>query len=474
MNLTARGWGVVGLAVTLVGLAPLFERPLLLGGGAGVGAWLLARQWRFARRAARANDALSVAERPDRDPVSVEESVAVSLSATLPTAPDVSVTVQSDPPVATEADRQADRTVTLAPAETSAQESYVLRCPVAGAHDFGATTVEFADRLGLFESTTRRDSPATLTVDPRSPPAVHVGQGGDRAMAFGDYATGELGPGIEPAGVRQYVPGDSAGDIDWKTTARLGDPHVREFEISVDRRATLVVDHRETMADGPPGERKLDYARSTALAYLQAASRNREAVGLVAVGEEGLTERVASGVGDEHYGDVGEVVDGLAPTDAATPPATPGRAPATARAMASTLDGEATPFARTLQPYFADSTAYVRRVADDPLYRAVTAEDASRGAVVHVILSDDRNVTELRETVRAASRDGDPVLVFLTPSVLFDPGGLADLDRAYDRYVAFEELRRELTGYHNVEAFEVGPRDRVEALLARAGEEGRA
>jgi len=469
MDVTTRGLGVAGLAVALAALAPLFQRPLLLVGAAGLGGWLLARQWRFARRVAATNDALVVDQQPARDPVTVDESVPVTLSATLPDPSGLSIRVRSEPPVATDADDSPNRTVTLGPDDAQGQRSYTVDCPVAGSHAFDGTQITFEDEGGLFESSVERESTTQLTVEPKSPPAVHVGQGGDRAMAFGEYATGETGPGLEPASVRQYVPGDSAADIDWKTTARLASPHVREFEIEVDRRATLVFDHRGSMGDGGVGERKLDYARATALAYLQSARRNGEAVGVTAVGDEGVTERLVPNVGDDHYRSVIEVLDSLEPTETAARPAAPGRSPATARGVAATLGGETTTFARTLRPFFADATQYVRRVAEDPLYRAVQDAGATRGSVVHVVLTDDGNPAELRETVRAAGGGGDPVLVFVTPSVLFDPGGLTDLDDAYERYVAFENLRRELSGFHNVEAFEVGPRDRVEALLAQAG-----
>ena len=57
-------------------------------------------------------------------------------------------------------------------------------------------------------------------------------------------------------------------------------------------------------------------------------------------------------------------------------------------------------------------------------------------------------------------------MVFITPQWLFEPTTLTDLDDAYDRYLAFEELRRELDGAPRVTAFEVAPGDRLDAVLA--------
>jgi len=56
-------------------------------------------------------------------------------------------------------------------------------------------------------------------------------------------------------------------------------------------------------------------------------------------------------------------------------------------------------------------------------------------------------------------------LVLLAPSVLYEPGGLADIEQAYDRYVEFEQFRRELARIDNVTALEVGPTDRLSAVI---------
>ncbi|WP_255681357.1 hypothetical protein [Natrinema sp. SYSU A 869] len=64
--------------------------------------------------------------------------------------------------------------------------------------------------------------------------------------------------------------------------------------------------------------------------------------------------------------------------------------------------------------------------------------------------------------------------VLLAPSVLYEPGGLADVEQAYDRYIEFEEFRRELSRMDNVRALEVGPADRLATVLeaGRSGGDG--
>ncbi len=64
------------------------------------------------------------------------------------------------------------------------------------------------------------------------------------------------------------------------------------------------------------------------------------------------------------------------------------------------------------------------------------------------------------------------VTVFLAPTILYEPGGLADVERASDRYREFEALRRDLARLDRVRAFEVGPGDRLATVLESGRERG--
>ena len=130
------------------------------------------------------------------------------------------------------------------------------------------------------------------------------------------------------------------------------------------------------------------------------------------------------------------------------------------------LEGDADEFARSLRPFLYDRQIYRERIGSEPLYGAVRSRLArQRGFVWTAIFSDDAHPAELRETVKLARADGNEVAVFLAPTVLHEPGGLADVERAYERYVAFERFRRELSRMERVTAFEVGPGDRLATVL---------
>jgi hypothetical protein len=126
-------------------------------------------------------------------------------------------------------------------------------------------------------------------------------------------------------------------------------------------------------------------------------------------------------------------------------------------------------------PFLSQVDEYVRRLGADPFYATVRAEiQRGREADVIVFLTDDEHRTEIYEAVRAARSGDNRVVVFLLPTILFEPGGLADLDRAYEHYVDFDEFRRNLMSIDGVTAFEVGPRDRIEALGIRSRRRARA
>jgi uncharacterized protein (DUF58 family) len=473
MRATRRLWGVVLLGVLLAVFAVLLERPLPLVGAAGLGAWLLAHQYRFLRALEDTAETTVIEQTIPRERVTTGESTGFALSVVRESGP-LALSVTAEPPVAATVEG-GPRSITLAPDQREARLALRLSWPVAGQFACAPATVVATDPRGLFTETLSLGTAPAIAVEPRRPRNVHVGEGGEEvAAAFGEHEGGRLGTGFDPAEVRQYVAGDDASRIDWKATARLAEPYVREYESETERRTVLVVDHRATTGQGPGGATKLEYLRHVALAFTGSARQLSDPLGCLAVGDGGLTARHPPAATTGNYAGIRATLEDLTPTVAETPPdalpATAGidatRSPAAARDIATALDGDAR-FDRTLRPYFDATDSYVRRIADDPLFETIRREVTRiDGVVWTVVLTDDSRPDRLREAVTVASRGGNRVLVFLTPSILFDPGGLVDLEAAYDRYVEFEEFRRDLARLPGVSAFEVGPGDRLDAVLA--------
>jgi len=71
-----------------------------------------------------------------------------------------------------------------------------------------------------------------------------------RSVLNGRHASRLRGRGLNFEEIRNYLPGDDIRSIDWKVTARTGEPHVRVFTEERDRPALLVVDQRMSMFFG--------------------------------------------------------------------------------------------------------------------------------------------------------------------------------------------------------------------------------
>ncbi|WP_254822965.1 DUF58 domain-containing protein [Haloglomus halophilum] len=475
MHATRRAWAVAATALVLAALAVAFERPLLLFAGATVGAWLLAHQYLFTHRAATLDERLTVEQSLAPGRVATDDPATVTLSLTAPDGSPLDVHAEGRRPVAGRAVDDADTTLELSRGQTDASTTFGVTVPVAGAHAVPQPTLHLADGRGLFHESIERGPTPRLTVEPRAPRNVHVGVGGDSvAAAYGEHDAGRIGSGLEPAEVRKYIAGDEAKRIDWKATARLNEPHVREFEAETDRTTVLLIDHRATTGLGRDGQRVLDYLREVAIAYLESARELDDPLGCYAVGDEGITVSEPPNADLDTYTTIREALTGLEPTEApsghgrADRPRREARTPATARRDAVRLADEETPFASTLRPFLETADPYVERVDANPLFAATRSRlTRLRGSTWTVILTDDRDRAELREAVKVARRGDDHVVVFVAPRVLYEPDAMSDLEAAYDRYLDFEEFRRSLAALDRVEAFEVAPGDRIGALLAQ-------
>lgn len=491
MGVTRRYWGEAGLVVVLAGLTVLFDRPLLLVGVAGVGGWLLARQYAFVGTVNSVAADISVAQSTEHDVVAEDGDTQVNLTVELPRPAPVSLAVEANPPPGVEVvedEAGGGRTkdapsVVVPPDEKTATTTFTVRCPLAGTFEFDPATVTATDVTGRFRTAFAAEAGPTLTVEARGPQNLHVGAGGEALdSTYGQHESDERGPGIDLAEIRAYVPGDAVRQIDWNATARLGEPHVREFETDTERRTVILLDRRASMSTGPDGETQFDYARQVALGIVSHARERGEPVALYEVGEEGLLARKRPTATEDGYVRLERRLRAVEPRgggEGGQPSATSDRenrrgdereqsahSPAVARQRTHRLRSDDSAFADQLVPFFADADPYVQRITDDPLYGvARTHLKRLRGAVTTVVLTDDTHRTETREVVKVAGRHDNHVLAFLTPTALFERDESANPEAIYERYADFERFRRNLASIDGVSAFEVGPGDRLDALL---------
>lgn len=486
MEVTRRYEAGVVLVSLLAASAWLLDQPLLLVGATGIGASLVVQQYRFMRDVLATTDHLTVTQSASRDRVSTDEELSIAVRAVLPEPVGLSMTVEAQPPVTATVRDPEHQQLRLDTGDTEETTTLSLRWPMAGKFECASPIVTLTDQTGMFRSKVPAGNSTSVTVRPRRPRSLHVGMAGKgMSTVFGEHETGQKGAGLDPGEIRQYVPGDTVRQIDWKATARMRQPHVREFDAETDLSTALVVDNRSEMATGITGETKLDYLRQVALAYVDNAQTNGEAISLYTVEDGGVTTVRQPAASTRHYinleTELHDLVvhppeDGTAyGNNVSAARATANRrtekaqTPRQARKMADRLRDDGSSFGRTLVPYVTQSKRYVQRIEGDPLYKATrTYLRKIQGPLVTVILTDDTHRMEVQEAVRAACRHSKQVLVFLAPTVLFEQGGIGNVETAYEDYVDFEQFRRDLAQIDGVTAFEVGPSDRIEAILTEA------
>jgi uncharacterized protein (DUF58 family) len=102
----------------------------------------------------------------------------------------------------------------------------------------------------------------------------------------GAYRSSFRGSGIEFDEVRPYLPGDDVRSIDWKVTARTGEPFIKTYVEDRTLVLQLVVDTSRSMAFGSAEKSKREAAAEVAALMALVAARNQDQVGLVLFDQE--------------------------------------------------------------------------------------------------------------------------------------------------------------------------------------------
>jgi uncharacterized protein (DUF58 family) len=137
-------------------------------------------------------------------------------------------------------------------------------------------------RGGLLLGTAVADA-AHVFVFPLAPPQSTAIPRTELLDRLGTHLTRHIGPGVEYADVRKYVPGDQLRTVNWPVSARRGSLHVTQR--LTDRAADVVV-----MIDGypqPPGPATdaTDRIARGAVQVVQSALRSGDRAGVVVLGD---------------------------------------------------------------------------------------------------------------------------------------------------------------------------------------------
>jgi uncharacterized protein (DUF58 family) len=169
-----------------------------------------------------------------------------------------------------------------------------LRCSHWGGYLVGELLLRVQDRFGLLAFEQRLDLRRPLKVYPRGEELEKLLRPLETQTFAGTQTPRSRGEGIEFADLRQFVPGDRVRRVNWRATARRGEPWVNETH--PERNADVVI-FLDTFAEARLGasgtlDLAVEAAGSLAAHYIQEKDR----VGLVAFGGVLNWLTVSSGV----------------------------------------------------------------------------------------------------------------------------------------------------------------------------------
>src|SRR5205807_252503 len=120
-----------------------------------------------------------------------------------------------------------------APANSISKIPYRILMKKRGAFNLDSITVRATDPLGIYSFSKRIHTDSEFLVFPVPEAIPDIVLSGAERYGFRDLPLAAArGSGVDPDGVREYVPGDPLRRMHWKSTARTGRLNVIEFEES--------------------------------------------------------------------------------------------------------------------------------------------------------------------------------------------------------------------------------------------------
>ncbi|MGJ3240463.1 MAG: DUF58 domain-containing protein [Anaerolineae bacterium] len=97
----------------------------------------------------------------------------------------------------------------------------------------------------------------------------------------GAYHSIYKGRGLSFTAVRPYQPGDDIRNIDWKVTARTGEPFIKQYVEERELTLMIVVDGSASVLFGTQDRQKRDFAAELGAVLAYAANNNNDKAGLL-------------------------------------------------------------------------------------------------------------------------------------------------------------------------------------------------
>lgn len=97
----------------------------------------------------------------------------------------------------------------------------------------------------------------------------------------GAYHSIYKGRGLSFSAVRPYIPGDDVRMIDWKVTARTGEPYIKQFVEERELTVMLIIDGSASVLFGTQDRQKRDFAAELGAVLAYTATSNNDKAGLI-------------------------------------------------------------------------------------------------------------------------------------------------------------------------------------------------
>lgn len=204
--------------------------------------------------------------------------------------------------ISTELSWKTGELLFLDPIRTHALQ-VTLRTPVVGRYRIHGLEVGVQDRMGLFRAYRYLRIPVLLRVLPSIPLRRIDRQGYPLRLEMREQPGApqkRVGAGTELRDIRDYQPGDSRRNIVWKHSVRLQKLLCREFESETLMTSYLLFDMGQSMRQGTPGQRPIDYATEVVAAFCKASLAAKDAVGLVSFDGE-IYRHSRADVGEQQF-----------------------------------------------------------------------------------------------------------------------------------------------------------------------------
>jgi len=259
-----------------------------------------------------------------------------------------------------------------------------------GAYRLRHVLLTARDPMGLFAFTKRIPADGELIVYP-TPEAVpgFTLSGADRYGYRDLPRAAARGSGIDPDGVREYIPGDPLRRMHWKTVARTGDLHVIEFEEARSVDVVLLLDCYAGSVVGEDLDTNFEYLVRAAASIAEEAIRQQASVRLSCMGDGGIG--TGAGRGTDHLLSILAALARVEPLD-------PGR-------LAQRVSAR-------LGPLPAGTTLVVLTGDDDPALGETLAQYVAADVRVIVVCADRASFA--RTAPMEAPSHGEAPLSFLS------------------------------------------------------------